>query len=1529
MKKLLLIIQLVSVCILANAQTSGDWTELGPKDFPPHLNWQISGVARISQMKFHPTDPNTLYAVNSMGGIFISRDKGANWTGTGADNLPQTRCSSICIDYVDDQVLYLGTGDPSYYSQGLGIWKSTDGGNTFNQSTAGVGNRLAVEILMSPTNRNILLAATNDGIWKSTNAGASWAVKKTGGDFTDMVLKAAPNSQTVYAATRNEFWRSDDMGENWTRTNLPGTGIQNGGRIAVSKADANLVYLTFVGNKGANVSTPVLKSTDNGNSFTVVRAASAVNMNGYDQNSDGQGNYNYGFSVNPNNANHLMIVGHVIWRSLNGGVTWTQLSLDWAHQVHTDMRGIGFSPYTANEIYNVNDGGIWRSWDNGDSWLPICNGLVGTESYIGCQSPLIKNQISIGAQDNGEYVYTGGQWYINGGGDYHSNIIHDNLSANYYYDLSGTGRKRGLPYGGDNALNLPFDAGNGQSVFADFPVSNNQLAYLGYKEVYRSTNISNNPPVWTQISAINRQVKAVASSPSDANVVYVITDDAKIRRSDNALAATPGWTTYNTPSATNVTASIVVINSNTDIVYIVCNNKIYRSANKGANWTDVSGNAPNVNYHKILHDKFSTNEAVYVAGYSAVLYKDNSLTNWANYSKGLPSVVNFHKIYLYNDGTDNSELTLISAGRGVWHTGLYGKNAVLRSPENPENAIPGIVYQAYEGTWNHIPNYNSLTPAKTGAAVVPNISVRTREDNFGLQFDGYIDVPADGKYTFYTNSDDGSIFYIGTETVVSNDGAHGATEQSGYMWLKKGKHIFTIKYVNGTGDKSLSFSWQGPGIAKQLVPANVLYRLSPMNTCPENGSISVQKWTGVGGNTVGNIPVATTPNLTFANPNFESKTDDGDNYGVRYRGYICPPYTGNYTFYLASDDNSELWLSTTGNVANRVRIASLNGSVNQRNWYGNPSQKSARIFLKAGQKYYVEGLHKEGAGGDHFAVAWILPSGEFQAPISGRHLSPFKSNTFPTVSISSPLDNFASIQGTNINVTANAADADGTVSKVEFYLDDIKVGEDLAAPFAYTWTAPQAGVYALTARATDNLNAVTASANIKVTIVSLRVPENPALTKTNLEYKYYEYTGEWSALPDYNTLVPLKTGFSPNFNIDNRNRDNHYGFQYKGFIDIPADGIYTFYVASDDGGKLYFGNQLLISNDGIHGDDYEITNVIGLQKGKHAVSLDFFQNTGGQGLAISYSGPGTNKTIIPAGVLYRQINSNNAPSVIVSSNASNGTAPATFTLTANAKDNDGTIARVEFYSNGVLLTPVSTTSPYVYNFANQAVGTYEITAKAYDDNNAVTTSNAISIVVKANQIPVVSITSPLHLTTFTEPANVTIQANATDADGTVKIVEFYNGTFKLGEDPMAPYSFTWTNVAAGTYNITAKAYDNLNAMQTSAVITITIDKITTDIIDVIETSSADVKVFPNPVYTSVNIDFDVKSTSQVVIHLYDIQGNLLKTLEDKPYAAGPYHLNYDVRDLSDAAYVLKIEKDGLKFVHKILKGSTPGKSGMK
>nr|WP_167856416.1 Ig-like domain-containing protein [Hymenobacter metallicola] len=186
---------------------------------------------------------------------------------------------------------------------------------------------------------------------------------------------------------------------------------------------------------------------------------------------------------------------------------------------------------------------------------------------------------------------------------------------------------------------------------------------------------------------------------------------------------------------------------------------------------------------------------------------------------------------------------------------------------------------------------------------------------------------------------------------------------------------------------------------------------------------------------------------------------------------------------------------------------------------------------------------------------------------------------------------------------------------------------------------------------------------------------------------------------------------------------------------------------------------------------------------------------------------------------------NAAPSVSLTSPAGGATftAPATVTLAATAADTDGTVSKVEFY-NGATLLGTDTSSPYSYSWTGVAAGTYSITAKATDNGNAATTSAAVSITVNAagNTAPTVSITAPANGATFTAPASVTITADAADANGTVSKVEFFQGAAKLGEDLTAPYSYSWTGVAAGTYSLTAKATDNAGAVTTSAAVSITV-----------------------------------------------------------------------------------------------------------
>jgi hypothetical protein len=136
----------------------------------------------------------------------------------------------------------------------------------------------------------------------------------------------------------------------------------------------------------------------------------------------------------------------------------------------------------------------------------------------------------------------------------------------------------------------------------------------------------------------------------------------------------------------------------------------------------------------------------------------------------------------------------------------------------------GLKYEYYEGTWNLLPNFDSLTPVVQGRANNFDIGLRLRNDNFAFRFTGYIDLASNGGYTFYTSSDDGSKLYIDGNLVVNNDGLHWMQEQSGYVYLLAGKHQIVVTYFEKDGSEELLVSCQGPGISKKQVPVNKLFR---------------------------------------------------------------------------------------------------------------------------------------------------------------------------------------------------------------------------------------------------------------------------------------------------------------------------------------------------------------------------------------------------------------------------------------------------------------------------------------------------------------------------------------------------------------------------------------------------------------------------------------------------------------------------------------------------------------------------------
>ncbi len=167
-----------------------------------------------------------------------------------------------------------------------------------------------------------------------------------------------------------------------------------------------------------------------------------------------------------------------------------------------------------------------------------------------------------------------------------------------------------------------------------------------------------------------------------------------------------------------------------------------------------------------------------------------------------------------------------------------------------------------------------------------------------------------------------------------------------------------------------------------------------------SGAILREVFAGIGGNNVSDLTSAAIypNNPTFTNwvsDYFESPRNVGDYYGQRMHGYVVPPVSGMYNFWIASDDASALYLSTDDSPTNQTQIAYASGAVGWRNWTSQGNQKSAAILLQAGKRYYICALHKEGNGDDYVSVRWLRPDGVDEGPIPATYFLPYGMKSAP------------------------------------------------------------------------------------------------------------------------------------------------------------------------------------------------------------------------------------------------------------------------------------------------------------------------------------------------------------------------------------------------------------------------------------------------------------------------------------------------------------------------------------------------------
>ncbi|MES2774122.1 MAG: 3-coathanger stack domain-containing protein [Bacteroidota bacterium] len=679
-----------------NAPTAntGAWSLIGPTSVSGGKN----GIGRVNRITFHPTNASTFYVSSAGGGLWRTTNSGAGWTCL-TNGLPNINTIGMVIDYNNTNVLYLLTGDGESVNGGAfaqfeyakyttGVLKSFDGGQTWFQTGlefAESDQMRAYKIVMHPTNANILMVATDDGVYRTTNGGNTWQLATGVATFRVWDIEFKPGApSTVFTASQTGFYRSINDGATFQlRGSMPGSGRT---AIAVCPSNPNRVWV-LAGEVTDSVHFRGLyRHNDADGTHTLVNnTPNILGRSGTGVDEADQSGYDLAIAVKPDNSAYVITGGIREWITTNSGASFTfQENTDY----HDDIHDLAYNPLN-NKLYMCGDGGVYVSDDHGESWDDLNTGLAVSQYYEIAVSEVDANQLIGGLQDNGtnkrntgssgftqtlgadgmdcSYGITasvafastqGGNFYrSSSSGSSFTEIINPELLDAYNINVGNNWVVPIAVHPGDhdtiflsytNALVKAWRGSFGWNNFARLRNWGNTFIKVGNSNARRMYNGSNE--YTDDGSARNFVSRSDDGGSTWTNIISQL-------RSSNPpitdLAINPGnsleiWLTYG--GYTNGT-------------------KVFYSSDGGATFTNISGSLPNIPINTVVYGSAGSdgNDPVYIGTDIGVFYRENNLGDWIPYSNGLPVV----EITDIEFSAADNKMRVGTYGRGIWESSLY------------------------------------------------------------------------------------------------------------------------------------------------------------------------------------------------------------------------------------------------------------------------------------------------------------------------------------------------------------------------------------------------------------------------------------------------------------------------------------------------------------------------------------------------------------------------------------------------------------------------------------------------------------------------------------------------------------------------------------------------------------------------------------------------------------------------------------------------------------------------------------------
>lgn len=684
--------------------TPGRWGSIGPLGFfmdngffgsLPQLD-----AGRVPAIAIHPTNRNIIYIGTAAGGVWKSTNEGASWIP-----LTDGQCSlvigAIAVDPVNPEIVYAGTGEFSEVTAGCGVLRSTDGGaswatlgtSTFNTSLASsvtFFNIIIDRTTAGSATNTTLVAATNRGIFRSTNSGQTWTLVTAALTFsgavqhpTNPAIMYAARYGVVGSATPPGLWRSTDRGVTWASvSNLLADSVARI-NIGVSADRPGSVWL-LASRQDSRFGGVYRWDEETGLRTTLMASGVTDEPAVPNRNNFGtQGNYDLLFAVDPSDANVIYLGGVRAYQSVDGGDTFREI----APQIHCDWHFMLVDPRDPRRLFVGTDGGVFVSRDRGATFLSLNQGLATSLHYPGMSlHPTDPTGVLTGLQDNGTLITRNGVALWNGifSGDGGFTAIDPTNPAQIYVSTqNGNLVRLNSVTGAGATITSGIPSAERRAFIAPF-IMDPQLPtrlYFGGARLFRSINRGT---LWTAISPdLTRGsgvISAIAVAPSDSTVLFVGTNDGNVRYTRDYGVT---WLTPVTTLPSRGVTDFAIDPADPDKIVVTYGSSgtphVYLSRDGGQNWANISGTLPDVTTQAVV---WGPANSLYVGNMLGIYRAAVEGAPWVK-QDGLPTVRITDLVY--NPRTNR--LVASTYGRGIWAFDFTTAAPVLRGDVNGDGAV--------------------------------------------------------------------------------------------------------------------------------------------------------------------------------------------------------------------------------------------------------------------------------------------------------------------------------------------------------------------------------------------------------------------------------------------------------------------------------------------------------------------------------------------------------------------------------------------------------------------------------------------------------------------------------------------------------------------------------------------------------------------------------------------------------------------------------------------------------------------------